>query len=98
MDDSAIACDEIIDADAEARSKDEAKSNDEETKTFPTKFNEKIVTYKTQNLYILLLFLLITIPLLIAVSSYCSLIKYRAKRKHLLPFHNTNNELKEPIY
>ena len=25
-------------------------------------------------------------------------IKYRAKQKHLLPFHNTNNELKEVMY
>ena len=33
MDDSAIRCDEIIDA--------EAKSYNEETKTIPTNFNEK---------------------------------------------------------
>ena len=33
MDDLVITCDEIIDA--------EAKSYDEETKTFPTNFNEK---------------------------------------------------------
>ena len=33
MDDSAITCDEIIDV--------ETKLNDEETKTFPTNFNEK---------------------------------------------------------
>ena len=26
---------------------------------------------------------------MIAVSIYCYLIKYRAKQKHLLPFHNT---------
>ena len=26
------------------------------------------------------------------------LIKYRAKCKHLLPFHNTNNDLKQVIY
>ena len=37
-------------------------------------------------------FLLITIALLIAVSIYCYLIKYRAKQKHLLPFQVTNNE------
>ena len=74
MDDSAIICDKIIDADAEA------KSNDEETKTLPTTFNEKNITYKTQNFYILLTFLLITIALLIAVSIYCYLIKYRAKK------------------
>ena len=51
-----------------------------------------------QNFYILLAFLLITIALLIAVSIYCYLIKYRAKQKHLLPFHVTNSELKEVIY
>ena len=36
---------------------------------------------------------LITIALLIAVSVYCHLIEYRAKQKHLLPFHVTNNGL-----
>ena len=54
-----------------------------------TNFNKKNITCKTQNVYILLAFLLITIPLLIAVSIYCYLIKYRAKQKHLLPFHDT---------
>ena len=39
---------EIIDA--------EAKSNDEETKTIPTNFNEKNITCKIQNFYILLAF------------------------------------------
>ena len=62
------SCDKILDA--------EAKSNDEETKTFPTNFNEKNVTCKTQNFYILLGFLLINIALFIAVSVYCYLIKY----------------------
>ena len=47
--------------------------------TFPTNFNEKKATCKTQNLYILLAFLLITKSLLTAVSVYCYLIKYRAK-------------------
>ena len=51
-----------------------------------------------QNFYILLAFLLFTIALLIAVSIYYYLIKYQAKQKHLLPFHFTNNELKEIIY
>ena len=46
----------------------------------------------------LLTFFLTTIALLIAVSIYYCLIKYRAKWKHLLPFHNTNNELVELIY
>ena len=51
-----------------------------------------------QNFYILLAFLLITIVLLIGVSIYCYLLKYRAKQKHLLPFHVTNNTLKEIMY
>ena len=46
----------------------------EETKTIP-----KYVTFKTQNLSILLLFLLIAIALMIAVSIYCYLRKYQAK-------------------
>ena len=56
-----------------------------------TNFDEKNITCKTQNFYIFLIFLLITITLLIAVSIYCHLIKYQAK--NLLPFHNTNNKL-----
>ena len=79
-------CDEIIDADAEA------KLYNEEKETILTNFNEKKVTCKTQNVYILLAFLLITIVLLIAVSIYCYLMKYQAKQKHLLPFHVTNDE------
>ena len=64
MDDSAITFDEVI------------ESHDEEIKTFPTNFNEKKVICKMQNFYILLAFLLIAIPLSIAVSIYCYLIKY----------------------
>ena len=79
MDDLAIMCDEIIDA--------EAKSNNEET--VPTNFNEKKATCKTQNFYILVAFLLITIAFLKAVSIYCYLINYQAKQKDLLPFHDT---------
>ena len=45
-------------------------------------FNEKKAACKTQNFYILLAFLLISIALLIAVSIYCYLIKYQAKQKH----------------
>ena len=63
-----------------------------------TNLNEKKATCKMQNFCILLAFSLITIALLIAVSIYCYLIKYQAKQKHLLPFHFTNNELKEIIY
>ena len=77
MDDSAIIYDEVI------------KSYDEEIKTIPTNFNEKHLTCKTQSFYILLAFLLITITLLMFVSIYCYLLKYRAKQKHLLPFHDT---------
>ena len=90
MDDSAITRDEITDV--------EAKSNDEETKAIPTNFNENNIICKLQNFCILLaIFLLITIALLIAVSIQCYLIKYRAKQKHLLPFHDTNNELKQVL-
>ena len=56
----------------------------EETKTVLTKFNEKKQPVK-HNISIFYLFLLITIALLVAVSIYCYLIKYRAKQKHLLP-------------
>ena len=62
-DDSAITCDEVID------------SYKEETETISTNFNGKNVTFRTQNLYNLLAFLLITIALLRAVSIYCCLIK-----------------------
>ena len=71
---------------------------DEETKAIPTNFNEKKATCKPQNFYILLAFLVITTVLLIAVSIYCFLIKYWAKQKHLLPFLDTNNELKQVLY
>ena len=40
----------------------------------------------------------ITIALLIAVSIYCYLVKYRVKQKHLLPFHDTNNQVKQVVY
>ena len=58
---------------------------------------KKDKTCKTQNVYILLVFLLITIALLIAVSIYCFLIKYRAKQNHLLPFLIKNNDLTEVL-
>ena len=95
MSDSAIMCDEIIqsydeDADAEAKSYDE-------TKTIPTNFNEKKTTCKTPNSYILLVYLLISIALLIAVSFYCYMIKHWAKQKHLLQFQFTINKLREIV-
>ena len=37
---------------AEAKSNDKAKSNDEETKPVPTSFNWKIMICKIQNFYI----------------------------------------------
>ena len=66
----------------------------EKTKTVLTNFNENKGIFKTQNFYILLAFLSITIALLIAVSIYYYLIKYRVKRKYLLPFNVKNNQLK----
>ena len=86
IDDSEIASDEVI------------ESNVEEIKTIPTIFNEKIITYRTKNYYILLAFLQITIVLLIVVGIYCYLIKYQAKQKQLLTFHDWNNELREVLY
>ena len=55
-----------------------------------TNFNEKKTICKTQNFYVLLAFVLITVALLIAVNIYCYLIKYQGK--HLLLFRNTNNK------
>ena len=51
---------------------------------------------KKQNFYVL--FVLITILLLTDVGIYCYLIKYKSKQKDLLPFHNSNNSLKEIMY
>ena len=56
----------------------------EEIKTIPTNSNEKNVTCKAQTFCILLVFLLITVALLIAVSIYCYLIKCQEKQKYLL--------------
>ena len=67
-------------------------------KTVLANFNEKKATCKMQKFNILLAFLLIIIALLTAVSIYYYLIKYQTKRKHLLPFHDTNNELREVLY
>ena len=49
--------------------------------------------WKTNNFYILLAFLLVTIALLIAVSIYCYLIKDKSKQKDLLPYYVTNDKL-----
>ena len=77
IDDSVIACDEII----------------EETKTITTNFNEKNAICTTKVLYILHDFLSIITALLIAVSIYCYLIKNKLKQKHLLPYYVTNGKL-----
>ena len=69
------------------------KSYNEQIKTISKKINYEKVTCKMQNCCILLTFLLITIALFIAVNIYWYLMKYRAKQKHLLPFHDT--KLKE---
>ena len=69
MDDSTITCDEITDADTNAKAKSNCtvKSSNEETETIPTNINEKNITCKIQN-YILLAFLLVTVTLLIPLS------------------------------
>ena len=46
---------------------------------FPTNLDEKKATCKTQNFYILILFLLIPIKLLTAASICCCLVKYETK-------------------
>ena len=63
MNDSAIICDEVIDADADA----EAKLSDE-TKTVSPNFNKKETNCKMQRFFILLAPLLVTIALFMAVS------------------------------
>ena len=63
-----------------------------------TNFNEKKVTCKMQSFYILLAVLVITTALFITISIYCYLIKSWAKQKHLLPFHDTNHELKQRLF
>ena len=86
MNHSAIICDETI------------ESYNEKTKTIPKRFNENEVICRMQNVYILLTILLITIALLIAASIHCYLIKYGLKQKQLLPFYDTNKELREVLY
>ena len=66
MDDSAIICDEVIDTDADAEAKAtsiEKRYSYNKTKIILTNFNKKKATCKTQNFYILLVFLLTTVAL-----------------------------------
>ena len=86
MEYSATTCDEITDP------------YSEEKKNYTKNFNEKKATCKTQNLYVLIAFLLITIKCLISVSIYCYVMKYQVKRKHPLPLQLTNDKLKEIMY
>ena len=64
------SCNEDAHTDAEAKSNVKANLDNK------TDFNENKAACKTQNFYILLASLLITLVLLIAVSIYCYLIKY----------------------
>ena len=64
IDDSVIACDEIV----------------EETRNIPKKFIAKNITCKRKKFYILLAFLLIAVVLLIAVSIYFYFIKHIASK------------------
>ena len=62
------------------------------TKSILTKQTSTIIvqTISTStNFDILLYFVLTTTASLIAVSTYCNLIKSRAKQKHLLPYNGT---------
>ena len=74
MNNSTITCDEIIEL------------YNEETK----KINEEKAAFKTQNFYILLAFLLITIALLTAVSIYCYLIKIEQNKNIYYNFATQN--------
>ena len=66
----------------------------EEAKTIPNK--KKPV--KQKKFFSLLTVLLITLELLMAVSIYCYLIKYKAKQKHLLLYYTTNDKFKEVLF
>ena len=65
-----------------------------EKRSIPIKFNKKKTPCKTQKFYTFFVFFIITIALLIAISHYCHITKYRAKEVLLL-FHDTNNNLKQ---
>ena len=52
----------------------------EETETVTTNFNEKSTICKTKNFYISFAFLLITIALLMVVSIYFCMIKFKTNK------------------
>ena len=69
------------------------ESHNEEIKPIPINFNEKNITCKTQNSYVLLAFLLITTKFLIAVSIYCCLIKtFIIISRHKISIDNVNSQ------
>ena len=82
IDDSVVTCGEVR----------------ETTKTVSNNFNEKKSKLQNKKNLYLTCFFSITIALLIAVSIYCYLIKFKAKRNNLLPYHVTNNKLKKVLY
>ena len=84
MNESVITCDEIPDA-------------DEETITVPTNFNEKKYNLWNNNLYTWLPFLLIRFAILIGVSIYFYLIKYKNKTKPLITVLGAKKGIKEAI-
>ena len=59
-----------------------------QTKTLATGFNKN-------NLYVLLVFLLITISISTTVTIYCYIIKHRLEQEHLLPYYSASNSIKE---
>ena len=58
----------------------------------------KLSCMAKKSFHILLTILLVTIALLIVIKIYCYLMKYKAKRKQLLPFYVADNKLKEILY
>ena len=65
--------------------------------TVLTNFNKKKGTYKTQNFFILLA-TFINYYIIIDSCWYLLLSdKISSKKKHLLPFHDKNNELKQKL-
>ena len=66
------------------------------TNAVPTKTVQAKIT--SINFYILLLYLLITIVLLTAISIYCCFIKYQTKEKYLLLSGITGGKIIEVLY
>ena len=88
IDNSVITCDKIIETTKSILTKTVP------IESIPANFNAKKLIWKMRTFYILVIFLLITMTLSIAVS-ISFFIKYRARQKHLLPFHNVNVEFKK---